>query len=141
MLLWRKDVDSMIQKWSFNESVLVLGTQSNIVILDAAKGLIIDQKKLIDLYDEASVKRTRTDNYVEIVDIKSISGNQRVSVLITEPVKITEFKNNVLYLFGKKLNIDKQVIKIGDSEILPTLKKSDKELLIIKDNEILKYGF
>ena len=131
----------MIQKWSFNESVLVLGTQSNIVILDAAKGLIIDQKKLIDLYDEASVKRTRTDNYVEIVDIKSISGNQRVSVLITEPVKITEFKNNVLYLFGKKLNIDKQVIKIGDSEILPTLKKSDKELLIIKDNEILKYGF
>lgn len=141
--LWSNPTDATIQKWSFVESsisTLVIGTSKLLSVYDALKGDLISQKKLSDIYDDAHIGRSRSDGAFRIIDILPLKNDQ-VGVLLSEPINTTDATNNLLYIFKKTFAIQDQKIKINDTKGLLRMKSSQKELLIIKDKEILKYEY
>jgi hypothetical protein len=126
----------------YNGGFVFTSGTGNLYLLNSLNGNVVEKKKLTEIYDKFNITRSRQDNYVKLIDIQPFNNDESISILLTEPTRSQRYANIVLFTFNGKIE-DKysQTFSIGESSVVPTLKKSKKELLIIKDKEILKYEF
>ena len=61
--------------------------------------------------------------------------------MLSEPIRSNETTNNMLYIFNKTFSPKDQKIKIEDTKGKLRMSCLPKEILIIKDKEILKYEY
>ena len=141
--LWKKQLDSQIRKWCFHESVpasLVISTLQELMLFNSHDGSLFDQKKLRDIYTDAAIKKARQDDYVEIIALEPVLHDQFMGVLIAEPVGSGVLRNTILYCFSYKLNTTNQVLRLGDSATMPSIKSIRRDVFVIKDKEVLTCG-
>jgi len=139
-LLWRKNIDGMVENWICNESerpYLAIGSQSELSFIKIETSTLIHQVKLRDLYPEPGVL---TKNYY--IEMESIGTYNKVetSLLLAEPIA-GSYKNIILVTINPFSGSKSNSIDIGQSNYKPILRSSDMILTVIKNNEMIKYGF
>ncbi len=141
-LLWKRDIELMVNKWEFNElsSHLLIGTIESVSLFNSVKGDILFGARLSNIYSENGIILSRPDKYVEILGIESLPDGNTV-LLLAEPEGSERHKNIVLYSVNPRSNKIVKVINIGDGETRPLLKLKEHQIVIVKDNEIVKYEF
>ena len=141
-LLWRKIIDGMVGDWICNESespYLAIGFQRELIFIRLENSSIIQVIKLEDIYKESGISSNLKNHYIEIEGIGTYNKAE-TSVLVATPIG-TNYENIILFTFNPFTGSKSNLINIGESKSKPIFKSSDSILTIIKNNEIIKYGF
>jgi len=138
--LWSKDVPEP-NHWRLTatiDPILVTGTGNSLYVYDALIGRQLGQKSYASIYSESGVSKLRNDGLSDIISITALPNSNKVMVLMSE---INERKGNLLYSFNGTFKSTDQKVKISDFSQSLQVKVLPSGLLIIKDNEIMKFDY
>jgi hypothetical protein len=138
--IWSRDANEPNQ-WRLTatkQPILVTATSNSLYIFDALTGNQIDQKSYASIYSESGVTKLRNDGLADIISLTGIPNTNTIIVLLSE---IYERKGNLLYAFTRTFTSSDQKVQISDCNESLRSKLAPKGLLIIKDNEIMKFDY